>query len=89
MTGKTPKPVGDCEPHRLGKPVYIDDGLGVHSIANASKMPAVSVHLYAGPIPRCRTYNEATRVFDWVELSYFTIHGEEVRASSVLVAAKR
>ena len=56
----------------LGDLVYIDDGKGIHSIANASKKPAVSLHLYAGPVSRCRIYNEKVGLFEWVELSYFT-----------------
>lgn len=58
-----------------GNSVYVDDDIAIHSIANASRKPAVSVHLYAGPIPKCKIYNEATRQFEWVDLHYFTQYG--------------
>lgn len=66
---------GSVETLTTGKLVYIDDDLGVHSLANASNEPAVSVHLYAGPIPRCQIYNEAERRMNWVDLCYFTEGG--------------
>ncbi len=65
-------PLGPCEFHKTGEAVYIDDGIGTHSIANATHKPAISVHLYAGPIPSCRIYDEAAKKFDWIELAYFT-----------------
>jgi cysteine dioxygenase len=64
--------VGPVATHAAGETVYIDDGIGIHSIANASSKPAVSVHLYAGPIPRCRIYDESAKRFEWKELEYFT-----------------
>lgn len=74
LDAKNPKleVVGSVELHQAGESVYIDDGIGIHSIANCTTRPAISVHLYAGPIPRCRIYNESTRSFDQVELEYFT-----------------
>lgn len=63
---------GACETHEAGEAVYIDDGIGVHAIANATTKPAISLHLYASPIQRCRIYDECTKRFKWVELEYFT-----------------
>lgn len=63
---------GPCETHEAGEAVYIDDGIGVHAIANATTKPAISVHLYAAPIQRCRIYDETAKRFKWVELDYFT-----------------
>lgn len=63
---------GAVETHKTGEQIYIDDGIGVHTISNCTTKPAVSMHLYAGPIPRCRIYDESKKVFDWVELEYFT-----------------
>jgi cysteine dioxygenase len=57
-------------------PVYIDDSMGIHSIANASRKPAISVHLYAGPVAKCQVYNEATKIFELTELEYFTFSGQ-------------
>lgn len=65
-------PLGKGETHRAPVAAYIDDSIGVHSINNASSQKAMSVHLYAGPIPRCQIYNEVTRRLEWTELSYHT-----------------
>ena len=65
-------PVGAVGSKSAGDTLYIDDKIGLHSITNASSKPAVSIHLYAKPVPRCRIYNEATRRLEWMETSYFT-----------------
>jgi len=65
-------PCGKCETRTEGAAVYIDDGIGIHSIANASVKPAISLHLYAGPIPTCKIYDEAIKRFRTIELRYFT-----------------
>ncbi|NBX81640.1 hypothetical protein EBQ90_00920 [bacterium] len=66
------RPLGKSEVLKKGSPIYIDDDLAVHAITNASKKPAVSVHLYAGPIKECRIYNELTKRFEKKTLSYLT-----------------
>lgn len=66
------KPLGPAEKITSGAKVYIDDDLAMHSITNASHKPAVSIHLYAGPINACRIYNEATKRFERKVLSYLT-----------------
>ncbi len=66
---------GPCETLGTSTGVYIDDQMGIHSIANASKRPAISVHLYAGPIGKCRIYDETTKCFSWKELEYHTVPG--------------
>jgi cysteine dioxygenase len=65
-------PLGPADISDQGNMVYIDDGIGVHAITNASRKPAISMHLYAGPVPRCKIYNETVKRFDWVDLEYFT-----------------
>jgi cysteine dioxygenase len=65
-------PCGPVEVHSAGEWIYIDDDLGIHSITNASSKPAVSVHLYVGPISECRIFNESKQEFQWVELKNFT-----------------
>ena len=75
-------PMGSTETCAKGQGVYIDDSIGIHSITNASKKPAVSIHLYAAPIPRCRTFNESSKCFEWNELQYFTQYGQEFSESS-------
>ncbi len=52
---------GTTETRSVGEVDYIDDSMGIHSIANASNEPAVSVHLYAGPISRCQIYDEKAK----------------------------
>ncbi len=72
----TLKPAGKAEVIKAGSsPAYIDDGIALHSIANASRKPAISVHLYAAPVARCRIYDEASKTFKWSELEYFTFSG--------------
>lgn len=66
------KALGPADTIKSGSQVYIDDDLGIHSITNASHKPAVSVHLYAGPINSCKIYNEATKRFEVKMLSYLT-----------------
>jgi hypothetical protein len=63
---------GPLEVHEAGNSVYMDDKMGIHSICNATQKPAVSLHLYAGPIERCRIYDESERRFFWKEMEYFT-----------------
>src|ERR1700733_2252712 len=45
--------------------IYLEDDIGIHSISNLSSKPAVSLHLYLGPIRQCRVYDEATSQFHW------------------------
>lgn len=72
---------GPCEIHTAGEAVYIDDGIGVHTIANATTKPAISVHLYAAPIPKCRVYDECKKRFKWIDLQYFTC--PEIHAAAI------
>lgn len=76
---KLSRALGPAETVSKGGKIYADDGRGVHSIANASKKPAVSLHLYAGPIDRCRIYDEKTKKFVWKNLTYFTQNGRATR----------
>lgn len=71
-------PMGPVESVEAPSLIYIDDDISVHSIANASKRPALSLHLYAGPVPQCRVYNERTKVFETVKLQYFTYLGNPI-----------
>ena len=64
--------IGSATTHFAGEVNYVDDGIAVHSITNNAQDPAVSLHLYAPPVARCRAYDEAARKFRTVQLSYFT-----------------
>lgn len=66
-----PVPVGPAKVFSPGTLVYIDDDQAMHSIANHGKIPAVSLHLYAGPIARCRIFDESLKTFKLVELQCF------------------
>ncbi len=78
---------GSTETRTAGDLAYIDDEMGVHSIANASNETAVSVHLYAGPIPRCQIYSEAERKLKWVDLCYFTEEGRTLAQPAAALRA--
>lgn len=71
--GPDTQPIALSEPvkYEPGQTVYMDDGVGMHSLANLSNKPAVSLHLYAGPITRCRVYDPALRAFKLVDLESF------------------
>lgn len=62
-----------------GDLLYIDDAMGIHRITNDTTKPAISMHLYAGPMPKCRVYDERMKRFIWKELSYFTQYGRQAR----------
>lgn len=88
LDAQTPglKPVGNAETFNAPRAVYIDDTIGVHTISNCSAEKAVSLHLYSPPIPRCQIYNESTKAFEWIELSYYT---EPVRPAVAALQAVR
>jgi cysteine dioxygenase len=83
LTFQNFSPIGRLEekPKPLGRPwtqgpeacVYLDDHEGVHSIANQSAIPAVSLHVYAGPIDSCLVFDEVLGRFKPVELRSFPI----------------
>jgi hypothetical protein len=62
--------VGESTVRAAGDQVYGDDQLDLYSIANATRKPAVSVHLNAAPVSECRIYNERQKNVEWVELGY-------------------
>ncbi len=66
-------------PRGEGDLLYIDDKVGIHRITNVTKKPAISMHLYAGPMPRCRVYDERIKRFVWKEMTYFTQYGRQAR----------
>ncbi len=70
--------MGGVEIGKCGTNAYIDDGIAVHSIANASRCPAVSIHLYAAPVTSCLIYSEKNKRFEKSELQYFTIFDGDV-----------
>jgi cysteine dioxygenase len=65
-------PCGPLAVHSSGESIYMDDESGIHSIANLGSKPAVSLHLYMGPIAQCRVYDETTSKFHWEEMKDLT-----------------
>ena len=62
-----------------GRITYMHDRMGYHSIENISDKTAMTLHVYANPIDRCKVYNEDKGKFELVELDYDSIDGEEVK----------
>ena len=77
--GTLPPQTGATDGQTGDELIYIDDTVGIHSIANLSRKPAISMHLYAGPMHRCRVYDERAKRFIWKEQSYFTQNGRQAR----------
>ena len=49
---------------------YMKDFMGYHSLENLSKERAMSLHLYAKPIKKCKTFNQETKSFTTKKLTY-------------------
>lgn len=62
-----------------GAITYMHDRMGYHSIQNVSGKGAMTLHVYANPIDRCKVYNEEIGKFETVEMEYDTIDAEPVR----------
>ena len=56
-----------------GEVAYVNDDIGLHHIGAAGGRPAISLHLYAGPISACRSFDPRTGEFGMRELSYDSI----------------
>ena len=69
---QTPVSSGDPETISAPKSAYIDDNIGLHSIVNSSTKPAVSLHLYAGPVSHCRVFDENLGKFEIRDLNCFS-----------------
>jgi len=54
---------------------YMNDDMGFHKLQNISKEKAISLHLYANPIDKCRVFNEKTECFELKEMSYYSEEG--------------
>ena len=49
---------------------YMHDKMGYHALENKSYSRAMSLHIYAEPIDKCKVYCEETRKFKTLEMSY-------------------
>ena len=65
---------------KSGQTAYIHDKIGWHRVSNASTdKPAVSLHLYAPPIEKCKTYCEIEgKVRAQAACPYYSINGKLV-----------
>ena len=65
---------------KSGQTAYIHDKIGWHRVSNASSdKPAVSLHLYAPPIEKCKTYCEIEgKVRAQAACPYYSINGKLV-----------
>ncbi|MCG8575023.1 MAG: cysteine dioxygenase family protein [Flavobacteriales bacterium] len=61
-----------------GRITYMHDRMGYHSIENFTDKIAMTLHIYASPIDRCKVYNEEKSQFEIRELDYHSIKGKEV-----------
>ena len=62
-----------------GKITYMHDSMGYHTIENIFEQGAMTLHVYASPIDRCKVYNEEKGAFEVAEMEYDTIEGEVVK----------
>lgn len=77
------EPAGDGAPEErrvqrfgAGSVGYIRDDIALHQIRPVpGSGAAVSLHLYAGPIDRCRTYCDRTGEAEVVEVGYDSVRG--------------
>jgi cysteine dioxygenase len=66
---------GASKSFEQGQVAFITDDIGLHEIRSSKGRPAVSLHLYAPPIPRCQIYDRETGTVLMRELSYHSISG--------------
>lgn len=64
----------------IGQTAYIHDKIGWHRVSNASvQESAVSLHLYAPPIAKCKTYCEIEgKVRAQAPCAYYSINGKKL-----------
>lgn len=57
-----------------GEVSYMNDQMGYHRIENPSDTKAMTLHIYANPIERCKVYNEDTSRFEIATMVYDSVH---------------
>ncbi len=62
-----------------GMLAYMHDRMGFHSIENIGSSRAMTLHIYASPIDRCRIYEPEKGLFVMKELEYDTIEGNAIK----------
>jgi len=61
---------------------YIDDKMGCHILSNNSGEKSMSIHIYASPIETCDVYNPDSGQFESKDLSFNTIHTNQLEVKS-------
>jgi len=55
-----------------GRISFMHDRMGYHAIQNISNDKAMTLHIYASPIDRCKVYNDEKDCFEMKTMSYDT-----------------
>jgi cysteine dioxygenase len=55
-----------------GRISFMHDRMGFHAIQNISNDKAMTLHIYASPIDRCKVYNDEKDCFEMKTMSYDT-----------------
>ena len=61
-----------------GEKSFMCDELGFHKLANINEGRSISPHLYMDPINSCGKFDEKTKKFEQVDLSYYSYEGKRV-----------
>ncbi len=61
-----------------GRITFMHDRMGYHTLENISDGKAMTLHVYANPIDRCKVYNDEKGRFEIKEMEYDTVDGEVV-----------
>ena len=57
---------------------FMHDDMGFHDIVNLKGHRSMTLHLYAGPVKKCRIYDEEQKAFIWHDLAYHSYNGEKL-----------
>ena len=66
-----------------GDITYMNDRMGFHTLENNTNSRAMTLHVYANPIEKCKVYNEEKSQFEVKELVYDTVHKIDALAVAV------
>lgn len=64
------------EQRHKGQYTFMHDEMGFHDLHNTEKQRSMTLHLYAGPVKRCRIYDDTLQEFVWRDLAYHSYDGQ-------------
>jgi len=70
-----------------GQATYIDDGIGIHKLANESDNQVATLHVYAPPYTKCGYFNQKTGKRLVGEVHLTSAYGEKLPATEDLTKA--